>query len=77
MKDVEITSPFGTQKCDIIAHPMKDETVALVFLVKERLQPVIDEFEVRPVSRDRRIAALQDDLHAARLNLKGKAPMKR
>lgn len=72
MKDIEIASPFGTQKTDIVAHPMKDETVALIFLVKERLKPVIDEFEVRPVSRDRRIAELQDELHAARLTLKGK-----
>ncbi|MEO9462432.1 MAG: CheR family methyltransferase [Marinomonas sp.] len=72
MKGVEVSSPFGVQKTDIIAHPMKDQTVALVFIVRERLQPVIDEFELRPPSRDEQVADLQENLQAARLTLKGK-----
>lgn len=72
IKDVEIDSPFGTQKADIVAHPMRDQTVALIFLVKDRLKPLVDQFEVRPVTRDRRIADLQEELQATRLTLKGK-----
>ena len=71
-KDVEVSSPFGLQKADLIAHPLKDSTVALIFLVKERLKPVVDEYEVSPVTRDRQVADLQDDLKGARLLLKSK-----
>ncbi|MEL6620320.1 MAG: CheR family methyltransferase [Pseudomonadota bacterium] len=72
IKDVEVHSPFGVQMADIIAHPLKDDTVAVVFLVKDRLTPVVDEYAVAPHTRDRRIADLQDDLNAARLLLKSK-----
>jgi two-component system CheB/CheR fusion protein len=72
MKDVAIVSPFGTQTADIIAHPMKDETVALIFLVKDRLQPLVDQYEVSPVTRDRQIADLQEDVQSTRLMLKSK-----
>ncbi|MEL7198209.1 MAG: CheR family methyltransferase [Pseudomonadota bacterium] len=72
MKGVEISSPFGVQKADIIAHPMRDDTVALIFLVKDRLEPIVDQFAVRPVTRDRQIAILQDELQKTRLQLKAK-----
>ena len=72
VKDVEISSPFGVQKTDIVAHPMKDDTVAVIFLVKDRLKPVVDEFEFRPIPENRRIADLQEELQANRLLLKSK-----
>ncbi len=72
LKDVEVSSPFGTVTADIIAHPMKDETVALIFLLKDRLQPIVDEFAVTPVSRDRRVSDLQEELQGTRLLLKSK-----
>ncbi|MGR3515311.1 MAG: CheR family methyltransferase [Paracoccaceae bacterium] len=72
IKDIEVTSPFGVIKADIIAHPMKDQTIAVVFIVKDRLKPIIDEFEHVPVTQDRRIADLQEELQANRLLLKSK-----
>ncbi len=72
LKDVEVSSPFGIINADIIAHPMKDETVAVIFLVKDRLKPVIDEYEHFPVTQDRRISDLQEELQANRLLLKSK-----
>ncbi|MEM7779648.1 MAG: CheR family methyltransferase [Pseudomonadota bacterium] len=72
IKDIEVTSQFGTQKADIIAHPMNDGTAAVIFLAKDRLQPVIDSLATQTVSRDRRISDLRDDLQATRLELKAK-----
>ncbi|UAB77924.1 PAS domain-containing protein [Erythrobacter sp. SCSIO 43205] len=72
LKDIEIASPFGTQTADVFAHPMQNESVAVIFVAKDRLQPLADEFVVQPISRDRRIANLQGDLNAARLALKDK-----
>ncbi len=72
MKDVEVASQFGVQVTDIVAHPMMDETVALIFLPKDRLQPIVDQFAVRPVTRDRQIATLQDELRQVRGQLKAK-----
>jgi len=72
LKDIEISSPFGTQTTHLIAHPMKDQTVALVFITKDRLAPQIDEFAVLPPTRDQRLSDLQDDLQSSRLLLKTK-----
>ncbi|KWV91699.1 CheR family methyltransferase [Erythrobacter sp. YT30] len=72
MKDVQVSSPFGLQKTDIVAHPMRDDTVAVIFLVKDQLEPIVDRFAVRPVTRDRQIAILQDELQKTRLQLKAK-----
>lgn len=72
VKDIEIASPFGTQTTAIIAHPMDDETVAVVFVVKDRLKPVVDQFAIQPITRDRQISTLQRDLSDARLQLKFK-----
>ncbi len=72
VRDIEVTSPFGVQRTDIVVHPMKDETAAIVFLIKDRFEPIVDEFEVRPQSRDMHIAALQENLDATRLLLKSK-----
>jgi two-component system CheB/CheR fusion protein len=72
VKDIPVNSQFGTNKADIIAHPMKDDTVALIFVVKGRLEPVVNEYEVSPVTRDRQIADLQEDIQATRLMLKSK-----
>ncbi len=72
MKEVQVASQFGVQSTDIVAHPMPDETIAVIFLPKDRLKPVVDQFAVRPVTRDRQIATLQDDLQKTRLQLKSK-----
>ncbi|MCY4335247.1 MAG: PAS domain-containing protein [Litoreibacter sp.] len=72
IKNVEVHSPFGVKKTDIIAHPMKDETVTVLFVVKDRLDPVVDEYAVAPHTRDRRVADLQEELQETRLLLKSK-----
>ena len=72
MKNVKITSPFGVQNTDVIAHPLKDDTVAVVFSVKDRLKPILDEFEVERVPHSRRIADLEEELQANRMVLKSK-----
>ena len=72
LKDIEVSSPFGVITTDIIAHPMKDDTVAVIFLVKDRLRPLVDEYEHVPVTPDRRVADLQEELQANRLLLKSK-----
>ena len=72
MKDVVVSSQFGVQKTDIVAHPLGDETVAIIFLSRDRLRPVVDQFAVRPITRDRQIAILQDELQKMRLQLKAK-----
>lgn len=72
LKDVEVRSPFGVQLTDIIAHPIKDGTVALIFNAKERLAAQVDEYAVVPSTRDERIAELQEELQATRLLLKSK-----
>ncbi|MEM7519687.1 MAG: CheR family methyltransferase [Pseudomonadota bacterium] len=72
IRDIEVVLPYGSQKVDLIAQPMRDQTCALIFLVKDRFQPILDEFEVSPVTPDRRVADLQDELQATRLVLKGK-----
>ena len=70
--DVEISSPFGIQKADLIAHPMKDGTIALIFNAKGRLSQEAEEFAVTPSTNDQRIADLQEDLQGTRLLLKSK-----
>lgn len=72
LKDVEVHSPYGIQVADIIAHPIKDNTVALIFNAKERLTQQVEEYAVVPATRDERIAELQEDLQATRLMLKSK-----
>ncbi|MEL7151374.1 MAG: PAS domain-containing protein, partial [Pseudomonadota bacterium] len=72
IKDLNVSSPFGSVKADIIAHPMKDDTVAVIFLAKDRLRPIVDEYEHSPVTQDRRIGDLQEELQANRLLLKSK-----
>lgn len=72
IKDLQVHSPFGIQVTDIIIHPMKDETAALIFIVKNRLAPIVDDYAVTPHSTDRRISDLQHDLQATRLMLKSK-----
>ncbi len=72
LKNIEVSSQFGVQTCDIIVHPLKDETVAVIFLVKGRLDPVIDEFAIPPRSRDKQLADLQDELRGTRLLLRSK-----
>ena len=72
IKDVEVHSPFGVQLTDIIAHPIKDGTVALVFNAKQRLAQQVEEYAVVPATRDQRIAELQEELQATRLMLKSK-----
>ncbi|MEL7189921.1 MAG: chemotaxis protein CheB [Pseudomonadota bacterium] len=72
LQGLSVTYPFGTQKTDIIAHPMKDETAAVIFLASEQLKPVVDQFAVKPISRDQRISDLQDELKSLKLELKSK-----
>ncbi|MEM7718273.1 MAG: CheR family methyltransferase [Pseudomonadota bacterium] len=71
-KDVEISSPFGIVTADIVAHPLNDGTVAVVFIVSDRLKPIVDEYEHVPITPDRRIADLQEELQTSRLLLKSK-----
>ncbi|MBM2575572.1 PAS domain-containing protein [Jannaschia sp. Os4] len=70
LRGVEATSPFGTQTADVIAHPMKDGTVAVVFVARGRLEAEVDEYAVAPASRDARVAELEEDLRATRFRLK-------
>ena len=72
LKDVEVRSPYGIQLADIIAHPIKDDTIALIFIAKERLAQQVEEYAVVPATRDERIADLQEELQATRLMLKSK-----
>jgi len=72
IKDIEITTPFGVLRSDIVAHPMRDDTVAVIFLAKDQLQPIVDKYEHVPVTSDRRIADLQEELQTNRLLLKSK-----
>ena len=72
LKDIEVPSPFGMQQTDIIAHPFKDGTVALIFIARERLLQTVDEYAVTPASHDQRIADLQEQLQATQLLLKTK-----
>ena len=72
LKDVEVPSPFGVQLTDIIAHPIKDGTVAIIFNAKQRLAHQVEEYAVVPATRDQRVAELQEELQATRLLLKSK-----
>ncbi len=72
LKDVEVSSPFGTQKSDIVADPMDGERVALIFLIKDQLKPLVDRYAVRPLTRDRQFAGLQDELQKTRMQLNAK-----
>ena len=62
VESVEIQSPFGIASTDIIAHPMKDGTLAIIFVLKDQLQPAVQRYAVPPTSGDQRVADLQERL---------------
>lgn len=72
LRNVEIFSPFGSQTTDIIADPMEDQTVLLIFNLTDRLRPIVDEFEVAPPSQEARFSALQDENRVLRRQVKEK-----
>ena len=72
VEDVEVYSSFGTVKTDIVSHPMRDGTFAIVFVVQELLKPTIKKYTVAPASTDKRVSDLQEQLSRAQILLKGK-----
>ncbi|WP_168797783.1 CheR family methyltransferase [Aliishimia ponticola] len=72
LQDIDVVSSFGTQKVDVFAYPLPDESVALIFHAKEALKARAAGVAVQPASRDRRIHELQRDLNFAREELHSK-----
>ncbi|MCH2077418.1 MAG: PAS domain-containing protein [Rhodobacteraceae bacterium] len=70
LEDVKVRAPFGVARTDVIAHPMRDGTVAIIFAMKDQLQPTIKRYAVPPVSGDQRISDLQDKLSQTQRQLK-------
>ncbi|MEO0943394.1 MAG: CheR family methyltransferase, partial [Pseudomonadota bacterium] len=72
VEDVEVHTSFGHVSTDIIAHPMRDNTVSLIFVVQEPLKPTVKKYAVEPISVDKRVSDLQEQLSLTQLQLKGK-----
>ncbi|MEM8591034.1 MAG: CheR family methyltransferase [Pseudomonadota bacterium] len=72
IEDLEVRTSFGTAQTDIIAHPMRDDTVAIIFALQEQLKPTVKKYAVAPISPDKRVADLQEELSRTQLKLKGK-----
>ncbi|MEL6688825.1 MAG: CheR family methyltransferase [Pseudomonadota bacterium] len=70
LEDVEVRAPFGVARTDVIAHPLRDGTVAIIFAMKDQLQPTVKRYAVAPLSGDQRISDLQDRLSQTQRQLK-------
>ncbi|WP_375261578.1 chemotaxis protein CheB [Palleronia sp.] len=68
-RDLMAISEFGRQPFDLIADPLKDGTVLLVFRERDRFEPVgEDDIEEVP-SGDSHVQSLEDELRSTRARL--------
>ncbi len=72
IEGIDVHASFGTLKADIVAHPMRDGTVSILFVVQGQLKPIVERYRVAPVSPDKRVTDLQNRLAETQEVLKRK-----
>jgi two-component system CheB/CheR fusion protein len=69
VKDVEVTSNFGTQTVDVVAEPLPDGNFAIVFIAVAPFRQKFDQYYTEAGSRDDIIDNLEQELRLARFRL--------
>lgn len=69
-RDVEVVSELGRQKVDVLADPLPDDTILLVFRDRAPFEPIDgDDFEAL-VPSESHVQVLEQELRAARTRLR-------
>ncbi|QYJ06708.1 chemotaxis protein CheB [Qipengyuania flava] len=70
LRDVEVTSEFGTQRFDLIADPLPDGTVTVVFIEVERFRQELKDYYSDKGEPDDRVFELEEELRLTRFRLR-------